>query len=224
MVFLEKLENGGATERTERAACPEKEARRATVGSTAFPDFQERKDTEVNQGLPDLQDLPEKTGPGERTDRSDKEEWLEKVGPEDCSVREGQRVHQGSAVFQDWTGSRVPKETWDLKESQVLQDSRACPGPMVSSALKVRLVLLAKKVLKVNRAWLGSPALTVNRDIQEKRDPPERKEHRVTLDLLELSATPDPAVSKEQKESADSKVAKERREKMDSPVSKATWD
>lgn len=146
------------------------------------------------------------------------------MGPEDCSVREGQRVRQGSAVFQDWTGSRVPKETWDLKESQVLQDSRACPGPMVSSVLKVRLVLLAKKVLKVNRAWLGSPALTVNRDIQEKRDPPERKEHRATLDLLELSATPAPAVSKEQKESADSKVAKERREKMDSPVSKATWD
>lgn len=223
LVFLAKLEKGGATERTELAGCREREAPRATVGLMASPDFQERKDTEVNQGLPAPQDLPEKTGQGERMDQSDKEGWLEKEVPVVCSVREGLQVLQGSAVFQDWTGSRVPKETWDLKESQVLQDNRACLDPTVSLVLKVRSVVPAKKVLKVNRAWLGSPALTVNRGIREKRDPQERRELRVIPVPLELSATPAPAVSKEPRESVDSKVAKEKRVKMDSQASKEIW-
>lgn len=223
LVCPEKLERGGATERTELAGCQEKEAQRATVGLMASPDFQERKGTEGNKDRPDPQDLPEKMGQGEKMDQLDKEEWLERVVLVVCLAREELQVLQASAVFQDWTGSRVPKETWDLKESQVLQDSRACLDPMVSLVLRVRSVPLARKVLKVNRAWLGSLAPMANRGILEKKVQLERKVLRVILDLLERSATPDLAESKAQRASVDSKVAKERREKMDSLASKGTW-
>lgn len=126
---LGKLAKGAVTEQTELAGCQEKEEPRATVGSMGCQDFQERKDTGVKSGRPDPQDLLEKTGRGEKTDRSDREESLERGVLEVCWVPEAPPVHQDSAVFQVWTDSRVPKETWGFRESQVLQDSRACLDP-----------------------------------------------------------------------------------------------
>lgn len=99
------------------------------MASMACQDFQERKDTGVKSGRPDPQDLPEKTGRGEKTDQSDREESLEREVLEVCWVPEVLQVHQDNAVFQGWTDSRVPKETWEFRESQVLQDSRACLDP-----------------------------------------------------------------------------------------------
>lgn len=73
LVFLEKPEKGAVTGRMELVGCREKEVQRVTAGSTASQDCQGRKAIEVNSGPQVLQDLPEKMGQGEKTDRSDKE-------------------------------------------------------------------------------------------------------------------------------------------------------
>lgn len=120
---------GDVTERTELAGCREKEEPRATVASMVFPDSQERKDTGVKSGRPDPQDLPERTGRGGRTGRWDSEASPEKGVLEVCWVPEVLPELQDSEVSRVWMGSRVPKETWGLRESRVLRDSRACLDP-----------------------------------------------------------------------------------------------
>lgn len=82
-------------------------------------------------------------------------------------------------AFAEMMGRTDPKETWDHKESQVLQDSREPQEPRECQDLKEPLDPLERRDPPGNQAFQGCPEPTAPPVTQERRGPPEPRVTRV---------------------------------------------
>lgn len=121
----------------------------------------------------------ERTDREARMERSDPEDWLERVVLEVCWDLVVHRDPLDHLVLLESMDLMGPKETWAHKASRVPQVSRGSLEHRVFLVLKVPLVHLEKKDLRAGRDWLDYLELMGLLVIQAKRVQLERKEARV---------------------------------------------
>lgn len=126
----------------------------------------------------------------EKMERLGQGVFLARAAQEDCSDQEGLPVPLDSLVLLELMALRVQKETWVLKESLGLPDSRESLAHKVFQVLKALLVHLVKKDPRVNlvsQACLVQTGLMVTRAKKvhlEKKVPKDSPAHKGQLDIL----------------------------------------
>lgn len=200
-VNLAKLARGVVPEPTAPVGCPESPVPRATEASMDFPGCPAKRDTGVSRGRWDRRVPPERTDREARMERSDPEDWLVRAALEVCWGPVVLQAPQDPPVLLELTDLQVPKETWVLKESQVLQVSRASQEHRVFPALRVPSVHPEKKDLRAGQGYLdylelmGLLAILVRRVHLEKREHRVLQVRRVRLVILDPAASREPMVS-----------------------------
>lgn len=135
-----------------------------------------RRDTGVRTVLLVPMDLPERMDQGEKMERLDQEDLLVRAGREVCSALEALLDLLDNLALLVLMVHRVPKETWDPRESRALLVNRESQEHRVFQVHRAPLDHLEKKVLREGLVCLDCLAQMDLLVILVKRVHLERKE------------------------------------------------
>lgn len=172
----ENLAREGVLEPTGPVECLENLDLRVTGVLMGFQVCPVKRDTGVRMVLLVPMDLPEKTDQEEKMERLDQEDLLVRAGREVCSALEALLDLLDNLALLVLMVHMVPKETWDLRESRALLDSRGSQEHRVFQVRKALSDRLEKKVLMEGLVCLDCLAQMDLLDILVKRVHLERKE------------------------------------------------
>lgn len=188
LVLLVKLDGGVVLVLMEPEECQESLELRVTVALMAFLVCLETRVIGVKLEEWDPQDPLERTERGEMMETSDPEVFPANRGPVVCSGLKGLLDFLVLLVSAEMMVHMVQKETWDPKESLVLQDSRGLQEHRERQGHRVPMDRQERKVPQESQVCQECPELTVLPVIPERKALVEPKEIRVLMVLRGLLA------------------------------------